>query len=74
MVRELRAVFENRLLALEPLPLAEKQHVHVTITDLPAPEKISNRRIEQDWLAAHATDYPGQWVALSDDLPSAGWL
>ena len=69
MVRELEAVFENGLLRpLGPLSLAGKQRVHVTITDLPAPNRICNRKAEQEWLGAHGHEYPGQWVALEGDV------
>jgi predicted DNA-binding antitoxin AbrB/MazE fold protein len=67
MVRQLEAVFENGVLRpLEPLALAEKQHVRVTITeaDAPAPEKIVRGFPEQEWLIAHQREYPGQWLAL----------
>jgi predicted DNA-binding antitoxin AbrB/MazE fold protein len=67
MVRELEAVFENGVLRpLEPLSLAEKQHVRVTITeaDAPAPEKIVRGFPEQEWLIEHQREYPGQWLAL----------
>src|SRR5580658_6077147 len=68
MVRELEAVFENGLLRpLEPLSLAEQQRVHVTISDIPAPEEVNHRYAEQDWLAAHELEYAGQWVALDGD-------
>ena len=69
MVRELEAVFENGLLRpLEPLSLAEKQRVHVTITDIPATEGIADRKAEQEWLGAHSHEFPGQWVALHGDV------
>ena len=69
MVRELEAVFENGLLRpLEPLSLAEKQRVHVTITDLPPLERINNRKTEQEWLGEHGREYSGQWVALNGDV------
>lgn len=69
MVRELEAVFENGLLRpLEPLSLAEKQRVHVTITDLQPQETVNHRYAELNWLAAHELEYAGQWVALDGDI------
>jgi predicted DNA-binding antitoxin AbrB/MazE fold protein len=70
MARQLEAVFENGVLRpLEPLALAEKQHVRVTITeaDAPAPDSVNYRYPEMAWLAAHKREYPGQWLALDGD-------
>ena len=66
MTRQVEAIFERGVLRpLESLPLSEKQHVLVTITDFPPTEAASTRRAEQEWLAAHGHEYLGQWVALS---------
>jgi len=69
MVRQLEAVFEKGVLRpLEPLSLAEKQHVLVTITDVPRNEATFARREEQEWLSAHGHEYRGQWVALQGNV------
>jgi predicted DNA-binding antitoxin AbrB/MazE fold protein len=68
MVHEVDAVFENGLLRpLEPLSLADKQFVHLTITGSAAPVKVLDRRQEQEWLRDHSREFPGQWVALQGD-------
>ena len=70
MVRELEAVFEGGVLRpLEPLSLVENQHVRVTITDGPPVREVpyNDRRAEQEWIAAHGGDYPGEWVALEGE-------
>ena len=68
-MRQMEAVFEQGVLRpLEPLSLREKQHVLVTITDVPAMEEVCARKAEQDWLAANGDEYRGQWVALQGDV------
>jgi len=68
-MRQLEAVFERGVLRpLEPLSLLEKQHVLLTITDVPATESIGSRQAEQEWLNVHALEYAGQWVALQDSV------
>ena len=63
------AVFEDGLLRpLEPLSLHEKQHVLLTITEVPGPHRISNWMAEQEWLRQHSDEYSGQWVALNGDV------
>ncbi|MBV9156080.1 MAG: antitoxin family protein [Acidobacteriaceae bacterium] len=65
MVRQLEAVFEHGVLRpLEPVPLAEKQHVLVTIADMPLAKSRSSREADLEWLKAHGNEYPGEWVAL----------
>ena len=69
MTRQVEAVFEEGVLRpLEPLSLANQQHVLVTITGLPIAEAVSVRRAEQDWLAAHGHEFRGQWLALQGDM------
>ena len=74
MVRELEAIFEQGVLRpLEPLPFAEHQRVHVTVTELPEAVTEPARMPEMEWLHAHAHEYPGQWVALQgEELISHG--
>jgi predicted DNA-binding antitoxin AbrB/MazE fold protein len=73
MVRQVEAIFENGVLrSLEPLALAEKQHVRVTITDgaitdAATPDSVNHRYAEMAWLAAHEREYAGQWLALDGD-------
>ncbi len=70
MLRELEAVFEGGVLRpLEPLSLVENQHVRVTIADAPAVREVAynDRRAEQEWIAAHGDEYPGEWVALEGE-------
>ena len=71
MTQHSEAVFEDGLLRpLEPLSLHDKQHVLLTITDVPAPAQVfvSHRLPEQEWLSRHSEEYAGQWVALEGDL------
>lgn len=69
MVQQLEAVFEDGILRpLEPLSLDEKQHVLLTITDIPAACRVSERKAEQEWLRLHSGEYSGQWVALNGDV------
>ena len=65
MTRQLEAVFEEGVLRpLEPLPLEEKQHVFITVTDIRAVEGESTRKAEMEWLHQHEHLYLGQCVAL----------
>ena len=65
MTRQIEAVYEEGVLRpLEPLSLSEKQHVLVTIADVPEPEEINHRYAEQEWLNAHEAEYRSSWVAL----------
>jgi predicted DNA-binding antitoxin AbrB/MazE fold protein len=67
MVHQLEAVFEHGILRpLEPLTLAEHQHVLVTISDAPDLLHTGSRLAEQRWLAAHGAGYRGQWLALQN--------
>lgn len=65
MVRQLEAVYEDGILRpLQPLFLSERQHVLLTISDLPDSPASLARTEEQEWIGAHGALYPGQWVAL----------
>lgn len=70
MVQQLEAVFEHGVLRpLQPLSLDERQHVLVTVTELPhkpVPDApIDPHRFqEQEWIRVHGSGYRGQWVAL----------
>jgi predicted DNA-binding antitoxin AbrB/MazE fold protein len=69
MVRQLEAVFEEGVLRpVEPLSLPEKQHVFITITDVPVTLEVLQRKDEQEWLNAHGHEYLGQWVALQGNV------
>jgi predicted DNA-binding antitoxin AbrB/MazE fold protein len=69
MVRQLEAVFEQGVLRpVEPLSLPEKQHVLITITDVPVNVEDMHRKDEQEWLVAHGHEYIGQWVALQGNV------
>src|SRR5258708_27616628 len=69
MVRQLEAVFEKGFLGpVEPLSLPEKQHVLITITDVPVTAEVLQRKDEQEWLSAHGHEYLGQWVALQGNV------
>lgn len=69
MLRQLEAVFEDGVLRpLEPLPLAEKQHVLLTVSDVPAVGDSSDWKAEQEWIRTHGEEYGGQWVALHGGL------
>jgi predicted DNA-binding antitoxin AbrB/MazE fold protein len=69
MVRQLEAIFEEGVLRpVEPLSLPEKQHVFITITDVPATLEVLQRKDEQEWLEAHGHEYLGQWVALQGNV------
>jgi len=65
MTRQLEAVFSAGVLRpLEPLSLAENQHVIVMISEIPTAQASPSRSEELDWLRLHETGYRGQWVAL----------
>jgi predicted DNA-binding antitoxin AbrB/MazE fold protein len=65
VTQHLEAIFEDGLLRpLEPLSLREKQHVMLTITEVPVSRKLSDPMEEQEWLRQHGEKYSGQWVAL----------
>jgi hypothetical protein len=69
VTQHLEAVFEDGLLRpLEPLCLEEKQHVLLTITEVPGPGKVSDQTEEQEWLRRYSDEYKGQWVALHGDV------
>jgi predicted DNA-binding antitoxin AbrB/MazE fold protein len=74
MVRQLEAVYEHGILRpLQPLSLEERQHVLVTIADLPGPLDRMARFEEQEWIRTHGAQYASQWVALDgSDLVSHG--
>ncbi len=64
-MHQLEAVFEGGVLRpLAPLPLQEKQHVLITVTDAPSVTEESARKAEMGWLNQHEHLYLGQWVAL----------
>ena len=66
MVQHLEAIFEQGLLRpLQPLSLDERQHVLLTITDLPDDLPAGTARLqEQEWIRTHGQEFSGQWVAL----------
>jgi predicted DNA-binding antitoxin AbrB/MazE fold protein len=70
MVQHLEAVFEGGVLhPLQPLSLEERQHVLLTVTELPrttVPDTSfdPSRTQEQEWIRVHGSEYRGQWVAL----------
>ena len=65
MARQLEAVFKEGVLRpVEPLLLAENQHVLVTIADIPEPVTSLTRTDESKWLQMNQDEYRGQWVAL----------
>ena len=75
MIRHLEAVYEGGVLRpLEALPLSEKQHVIITITDELLPETaINDRKREMQWVRLHGQEYAGKWVAVEGDrLLSSG--
>lgn len=74
MVRQLEAVYEHGILRpLQPLSLDERQHVLVTIADLPDVHAVAARSEEQEWIRNHGALYAGQWVALhGSELVSHG--
>jgi predicted DNA-binding antitoxin AbrB/MazE fold protein len=65
MTRQLEAVFSAGVLRpLEPLSLAENQHVFVMISEIPTGVVSPSRSEELEWLRLHEIGYRGQWVAL----------
>lgn len=71
MAKQVAAVYERGVLRpLEPLALAEHQHVRLTLEEEPAPvswvssEPVNERREELRWLARESRAYAGQWVAI----------
>ena len=74
MVWQGEAVFEHGVLRpLEPLALAEQQHVQIVIRDAEPPdatppeEEAGLRRAEREWFRAHGAEYRGEWLALQGD-------
>jgi predicted DNA-binding antitoxin AbrB/MazE fold protein len=69
VIQHLEAVFEDGVLRpLGPLSLPEKQHVMLTITEVPIPASPKASRLpEQEWLRRHSEEFAGQWVALDGD-------
>ena len=66
MTKQVEAVFEQGVLRpLEPLPFSEKEHLFLTVSDLPRP--TADRAKEHLWLDANSTRYQGQWVALHNE-------
>lgn len=69
MVHHLDAIFEAGVLRpLEPLELSERQRVRLIVDDAPVmkePQIDYHLREEMAWIAAHAKEYAGQWVAVS---------
>jgi predicted DNA-binding antitoxin AbrB/MazE fold protein len=64
MILNAEAVFEDGLLRpIEPLSLRDREHVMLTITDIPA-GGVSDPALEMEWLSRHREAYAGQWVAL----------
>ena len=66
MTREVDAIYEDGVLKpVEPLHLAEKQRVKLTVSDAPAPVEHPNaRKAEMDWIGQNAHRYKGEWVAV----------
>lgn len=64
MIREIEAIYENgKLRPLEPLPLAENQHVKVTVSDIsadPLEEMIDHTYLE----------YARRVVAAASHIPT----
>jgi predicted DNA-binding antitoxin AbrB/MazE fold protein len=58
-MQHLEAVFEDGVLRpLGPLSLPEKQHVMLTITDVPVPVSPKASRLpEQEWLRLHSEEF-----------------
>ena len=53
---------------LGPLSLTEKQHVLLTVADVPAAASSSEWKAEQEWIRVYGCEYHGQWVALQGGL------
>jgi predicted DNA-binding antitoxin AbrB/MazE fold protein len=66
MTREVEAIYEDGVLKpVEPLHLAEKQRVKVTVNDSPGDVEHPNaRKAEMAWIGENAHLYKGQYVAL----------
>src|SRR5258708_16192813 len=68
MTRQFEAIFDEGVFRpLEPLALANRQRVLLTVRDLPDDrenESINHRHEETEWLRAHGSKYAGKWVAL----------
>ena len=75
MKRTFQAVFENGTLRpLEPVNLAEKQQLIVTVSDEGAVARsrlstrpYNTRSVEQKWIKDHASEYVDQWVVVEGD-------
>ena len=66
MTKQVAAVFEQGVLRpLEPFHFAEREHLFLTVSDLPTPTMV--RVKERTWLDRNGVDYAGQWVALQND-------
>ena len=68
MTREIEAIYEDGVLKpVEPLQLAEKQRVTVTISEPPKPVEHPNaRKAETVWIGKNAHLYKGEWIAVQE--------
>jgi predicted DNA-binding antitoxin AbrB/MazE fold protein len=68
MTRQLEAIYDEGVFRpLEPLALANRQRVLLTVRDVPDDREngyIDHRHEETEWLRAHRAEYAGKWVAL----------
>jgi predicted DNA-binding antitoxin AbrB/MazE fold protein len=63
MVTGVEAIYEDGVLKLaEPLPLADKQRVMLTVNDLS--ERMQPPKAEMLWIGRHGHLYKGEWLAL----------
>ena len=69
MTKQLDAIYDSGVLRpLEPLPFADQQRLHVTVTDETGDKKAFDRRDREFlWLDRHSGDYAGEWVALDGE-------
>ena len=77
MTKHVDVVYEDGVLRpLEPLPFAEKQRLHVTVSDVDTATQsvdYNPRTREFEWLRTNGPQYAGKWVAIEgDQLISVG--
>jgi predicted DNA-binding antitoxin AbrB/MazE fold protein len=68
MTKQVEVVYEHGVLhPLEPLPFAEKQRLHVTITGDAPPLDYNPRTREFEWLRVNGPKHAGKWLAIEGD-------
>jgi predicted DNA-binding antitoxin AbrB/MazE fold protein len=69
MTKQVEVIYEGGVLRpLEPLPFADKQHLHVTVTGEDASALNYNpRQRELEWIRVNGPKHAGKYVAIEGD-------